>query len=189
MQFTYETPRLILKVLKADNSTAGSVLDFYLRDRELFERYEPDRVPNFYDLGFQKTVLKYEYNLAVKGEHVRFYVFRKEAPDIIIGTVCLHDIQKNYYSSCEIGYKFSSEFQRQGYATEAINYSLITVFEDLSLHRVNAWVDIDNIASVELLKKLGFIQEGYCKDFIKMRGKWRDHLQFSILNPFDSTTI
>ena len=45
MFFQYETPRLLLKVLRAD--CAPQVLDFYNRDKELFEMYEIDRVPTF----------------------------------------------------------------------------------------------------------------------------------------------
>ena len=38
MFFQYETPRLLLKVLRAD--CAPQVLDFYNRDKELFEMYK-----------------------------------------------------------------------------------------------------------------------------------------------------
>lgn len=44
MFFQYETPRLLLKVLRAD--CAPQVLDFYNRDKMSFsEMYEIDRVP------------------------------------------------------------------------------------------------------------------------------------------------
>lgn len=184
MQLFYETPRLILKVLKADNANASSVLNFYLHDQELFEKYEPDRAPNYYTASFQKTVLKYEYNLTVKGEHIRYYIFLKEAPTQPIGTVCFHDIDKTYYSCCEIGYKLSAQYQHQGYAKEALNYALAALFEEGEIHRVNAWVDITNEPSIKLLTKVGFEQEGVCKDFVRFHGKWRDHIQFCMINPF-----
>lgn len=184
MQLSYETPRLILKVLKADNANASAVLNFYLKDQELFELYEPDRVPNYYTASFQKTVLKYEYNLAIKGEHIRFYIFLRENPVAPIGTVCFHHIDRTYYSCCEIGYKLSSEFQHQGYAKEAINYALTALFEEDEIHRVNAWVDTANVPSIKLLNRIGFEQEGICRDYVKFRGIWHDHIQFSMLNPF-----
>ena len=53
MLLKYETERLVLKVLKPD--AAMMVLDFYNRDRELFERYETDRVPDFYTIQHPKT--------------------------------------------------------------------------------------------------------------------------------------
>ena len=45
MFFQYETPRLLLKVLRAD--CAPQVLDFYNRDKELFEMYEIDDKKDF----------------------------------------------------------------------------------------------------------------------------------------------
>ena len=43
MLFAYETERLLLKIIKPDQ--ADAVLDFYMRDKELFEKFEPDRMP------------------------------------------------------------------------------------------------------------------------------------------------
>ena len=119
MFFQYETPRLLLKVLRAD--CAPQVLDFYNRDKELFEMYEIDRVPDFYTVKHLQKVLRYEYNMAVKSQLFRFYVFKKENPCRIIGTVCIHNIAPAFYGSCEIGYKFSSEFHHMGYALSLIH--------------------------------------------------------------------
>ena len=46
MLFAYETERLLLKIIKPDQ--ADAVLDFYMRDKELVAKFEPDRMPNFY---------------------------------------------------------------------------------------------------------------------------------------------
>ena len=54
------------------------VLDFYNRDKELFEMYEIDRVPDFYTVKHLQKVLRYEYSMAVKSQLFRFYVFEKE---------------------------------------------------------------------------------------------------------------
>ena len=117
MFFQYETPRLLLKVLRAD--CAPQVLDFYNRDKELFEMYEIDRVPDFYTVKHLQKVLRYEYNMAVKS-HFQILCFSERNPCRIIGTVCIHNIAPAFYGSCEIGYKFSSEFHHMGYATEAV---------------------------------------------------------------------
>ena len=57
--------------------------------KELFEMYEIDRVPDFYTVKHLQKVLRYEYNMAVKSQLFRFYVFQKENPCRIIGTVCI----------------------------------------------------------------------------------------------------
>lgn len=180
MLLQYETQRLILKVLGPDYSS--DVLRFYLNDRDLFEQYEADRSSNFYTEGHQRTILQLEYGLTLKLAQVRFYVFLKENPEMIIGTVCLYDIS-NSYSRANIGYKFSSAYHHKGYATEAVEKLLDIAFSELHLHRICAHVQESNIPSIRLLSGFGFEQEGVCRDYLCLNGIWTDHLQYSLIAP------
>lgn len=183
MMFEYETKRLVLKILKPDAVSSQQVLDFYIRDRELFERFEPDRVPQFYTLSYQKNVLRLEYNLAVKASNIRYYAFVKGYPNVIIGTVCFHNINPHLYSCCEVGYKFSSLFQHQGYASEAVAKGIEIMFSELKLHRIMAWVLPDNEPSIHLLESLNFKFEGISREYLYMHGQWADHAQYSLISP------
>lgn len=180
MQFKYETERLILKIIEPEE--AAEVLDFYLRDKELFEKYEPERIAGFYTLERQAQIVAYEYNAAVKGSLFRYYVYRKQDRRRIIGTICFHHIQGGFSSSCEIGYKFSSAYQHMGYATEALQTITRLIFTDLKLHRIMAWALPDNLASARLLQRVGFCQEGVSRDYLFLQGAWRDHAQYSMIN-------
>ena len=91
LKYESQTDRLILKVLTPNY--ANAVLNFQNRNRESFEAYEPTRPANFYTASYQQAVLKCEWDLALKQQCIRFYVFRKDDPQMIIGTVCLHDIR------------------------------------------------------------------------------------------------
>ena len=144
MLFAYETERLLLKIIKPDQ--ADAVLDFYMRDKELFEKFEPDRMPNFYTRQFQRQMLLFEYNMAVQGTLFRFYVYEKEHPERIIGTICVHHITRGFSEQCEVGYKFSSAYHHRGYATESLRFIMDLVFRDLKLHRAMAWALPDNTA-------------------------------------------
>lgn len=180
MLLQYETNRLILKVLGPDY--AADVLRFYENDKELFEQYEVDRCESFYTEGHQRTILHLEYGLCLKLQLVRFYVFLKEAPDTIIGTVSLYEISKPF-AKAEVGYKFSSAYHHHGYASEAVEKILDMAFSELKLHRICAHVHESNLPSIRLLTGLGFEKEGICRHHMYMRGKWVDHLQFSLLAP------
>lgn len=138
MNLIYETDRLILKVLRPE--AAKKVLCFYLDNKELFEKYEASRPDNFYTVKYQKSVLLCEYNLTVQLSAVRFYVFLKDDPDRIIGTICFRDITRSIYDSCEVGYKFDERFWHHGYATEALIEGIDIMFGDLGLHRITACV-------------------------------------------------
>ena len=179
MLFQYETNRLILKILHPDD--AALVLDFYERDQELFEKYETARIPEFYTLKHQHRLLQYEYSAAMKLSTVRFYVFLKEQPDQIVGTVCLHNIIRTFYHTCEIGYKFSSHIHGHGYAFEAIDCCIQIAFCELELHRITALVCHDNERSKHLLNCLGFRLEGICRDYLLLQGQWQDHFLYSLL--------
>lgn len=180
MLLQYETKRLILKVLGPDY--ASDVLRFYQNDKELFEKYEVDRTPNFYTESHQRNILQLEYGLTLKMSQVRFYVFLKEAPDTIIGTVCLYDISR-LYSKADLGYKFASQYHHKGYASEAVEKILDIAFTELNLHRLCARVQEINTPSIRLLLGLGFEKEGVCRDYLCLGGVWTDHLQFSLIAP------
>ena len=51
------------------------------------------------------------------------------------------------------------------------------------MHRVMASYIPVNERSGRLLKKLGFIVEGYARDYIYINGSWRDHILTSLVNP------
>lgn len=179
MKMKYETDRLMLKILP--DTAAEQVLQFYLDNREVFEQYEADRSQNFYTYKYQKTVLYCEYNLAVKQSAVRFWVYEKEHPQRIIGTVSLQDIRRGVYQSCGLGYKFDKRIWRRGYAKESIEKCIWIAFEEMKLHRIEAHTLPDNAASRKLLERLGFAWEGTKRQSVKLHGVWRDHEMYALL--------
>lgn len=180
MLFEYETERLQLRVL--DGNSAIPVLRFYLSNQELFERYEATRANNFYTENYQRRVLNYEYNLCIRLSSVRFWVFKKHMPNRIIGTICLRNIIRGIYQSCDVGYKFDQQFWHHGYATEALKTGIAIAFEELELHRMVAHIMPENAASIQLVKRLGFQCEGIERHSAQIRGVWEDHLVYSLLN-------
>ena len=181
MNLIYETDRLILKVLRPE--AAKKVLCFYLDNKELFEKYEASRPDNFYTVKYQKSVLLCEYNLTVQLSAVRFYVFLKDDPDRIIGTICFRDITRSIYDSCEVGYKFDERFWHHGYATEALIEGIDIMFGDLGLHRITACVMPGNTPSIHLLESLYFKREGLLRQNARIQGEWADHYLYSLIHP------
>jgi ribosomal-protein-alanine N-acetyltransferase len=181
MNTEYQTDRLVLKIVNTGH--LREVYEFQIRNRSLFERYEPRRPENFYTLSYQQALIKCDFKLAMNLSTIRFYVFLKGQPHVIIGTVCLHDVVRGAYSCCEIGYKFDADYHHQGYACEAVVKALEIAFFELNLHRVFARVVPGNDASIRLLLSLGFTEEGLEHKSIQICGKWTDHLRFALINP------
>jgi len=80
-----------------------------------------------------------------------------------------------------LGYCFRREAWGQGFATEAARAVLAFGFGTLGLHRIFAMCDVDNIASARVLDKAGMTREGTCRDHMLVRGQWRDHFVYAIL--------
>ena len=181
MDMYYETERLILRILH--ENAAAKVLQFYEKNHEVFDAFEPIRPENFYTRACQANILRCEFQLAVKKKAVRFWVFRKQQPQQIIGTVSFQNIQRTVYQSCQIGYKFDPDFWHQGFAYESIEKAVSVIFNDLSLHRIEALVLPDNQPSIRLLRRLGFVEEGLCRSCIFLPSGWTDHLRYSLIYP------
>ena len=73
------------------------------------------------------------------------------------------------------------KYAMQGYMTEALDLMITHCFETLALHRVEAACLPRNAASKKLLESSGFNQEGYAPSYIKIAGRWEDHLLFARL--------
>lgn len=182
MRKEYETSRLLIKALEGE--AAEQVLEFYDKNKQIFEKYEIDRVENFYTPAYQSALLQCEYNLMQKRQSARFWVFEKEAPQHIIGTFSFHNIRYSAYYDCELGYKFDQKIWGKGYAKESIAWGIQIMFEELGLHRIEALVMSQNKHSKNLLKALGFKFEGIKRQNVKLHGTWCDHEVHSLLNDY-----
>lgn len=180
MSFTLTTQRLILQV--EDDSIAQKVLDFYLHNKEAFERFEPTRPHNFYTLAYQCASMKYEYSEIMKGKTLRYYVYRKESPDVLIGSVIFSGIVHGPFSRASIGYKFDRSVWGNGYALEACQAAIPVLFTNYKIHRIEARVAPDNIASIRLLEHLGFAYEGIEYQGVEINGVFKDHYRYGLIS-------
>ena len=77
------------------------------------------------------------------------------------------------HNSGEIGYVLNPDFHHNGYAAEAARAILKFGFEELGLHRLEARFMQGNDASLKLMEKLGMTFEGFHKDAMFVKGRYR----------------
>jgi ribosomal-protein-alanine N-acetyltransferase len=75
--------------------------------------------------------------------------------------------------SAEIGYVLNPAFQGRGLATEAVRRVLAFGFEELNLHRIEAHFIEGNDTSLRLMERVGMRFEGYARESMKIKGKYR----------------
>lgn len=99
-----------------------------------------------------------------------------------IGNAYLTDIDyvnRNARSHILIGNK---DCWGQGYASEATKLLLSYAFNELGLHRVQALVLESNVASLNMHKKCGYVQEGILRDSVWKNGSFQSQVVLSILS-------
>jgi ribosomal-protein-alanine N-acetyltransferase len=69
----------------------------------------------------------------------------------------------------------------RGLMTDAVRAIVPYVFETLRLHRLEAACLPTNEPSKRLLRRVGFTEEGYARQYLRIDGAWRDHVLFAML--------
>ena len=84
--------------------------------------------------------------------------------------------------TAEVAYWIDPEQRRQGYARDAVLTTVGYAFDELRLHKVTASVYEFNVASLELLKDVGFTEEGVHRDDAFVEGRYVDTHWFGVLD-------
>jgi [ribosomal protein S5]-alanine N-acetyltransferase len=109
-----------------------------------------------------------------------YFIFRRSGP-ALVGGVTLSNMRRGVAQTASLGYWVGAPFARQGLMTEALSVLLPYAFERLGLHRIEAACLPQNAASRGLLAKVGFIEEGYARGYLRINGEWRDHVLYGLL--------
>lgn len=107
-----------------------------------------------------------------------YFIFLRDGGQLA-GGITLGHIKRGVAQSGVIGYWMGERFAGQGYMSEAVDVIKRHAFGRLALHRLEAACIPDNERSVRLLKKAGFELEGRLRSYLRINGRWRDHLLFS----------
>ncbi|MBM7563688.1 GNAT family N-acetyltransferase [Paenibacillus sacheonensis] len=176
-----QTQRLRLQVI--DESCTERALAFVTRNRESLAEWEPSREDDYFTAEIQRELIVQDIHSMANGHGVRLWVTAADAPDgDFIGTVSLNNIVRGAFQSCHLGYRMDHRHRNKGYMTEALSHVVAFAFGRLNLHRIEANVMPRNAASLKVCERLGFHHEGLARDYLRIGGKWEDHIHMVLLN-------
>ncbi|MFX1738177.1 GNAT family protein [Paraburkholderia sp. A1RI_3L] len=108
-------------------------------------------------------------------------IAREAASSRVVGVVNINEIVGGVFQSAYLGYYGMQEFGRKGLMTQALRAAIRFAFGDLGLHRLEANIQPENRASIALVQRLGFRQEGLSPRYLHIGGEWRDHERWALL--------
>ncbi len=101
----------------------------------------------------------------------------------LVGFFNLSEIVRGAFHSAYASWGVHAHMVGRGYGTEGVVGLLDLAFapepEGLGLHRVQANVIPGNLASIRVAEKAGFRREGLALRYLKIAGRWQDHIMFA----------
>jgi ribosomal-protein-alanine N-acetyltransferase len=113
----------------------------------------------------------------------RFVLAPRDAgADELLGHVNLTEVVRGPLQACNLGFGLDAAQVGQGLMREALAAVIAFAFEVKRLHRIAANHLPSNERSARTLRALGFVPEGYARDYLFVGGAWRDHVLTALTN-------
>jgi [ribosomal protein S5]-alanine N-acetyltransferase len=180
-QVRIETERLILRLPEVDD--AGEIAAYYRENRDHLQPWSPRWPPDVLREEFWREQVPQRRADHADGTAVALFLFEKRDPRRVVGNLSLTQIVRGAAQRCTIGYGLAARAQGQGFMVEAVRAAVAYAFDDLRLHRVTASYLPRNRRSAHVLQRAGFQIEGYAKDYLRIDGRWEDHIIAAVTNP------
>ncbi len=98
----------------------------------------------------------------------------------LAGQLTVGGITYGSLCSAHVGYWVDSRIAGRGVMPTAVALAVDHCFRVLGLHRIEVNIRPENSASLRVVEKLGFREEGLRRSFLHISGAWRDHRSFAL---------
>lgn len=164
---------LTLRPIRWRDGTAWSRLR--LHDEAYLRPWEPDAQGSWADRHSPTAWLGQCAGLRATARRGQALPFAIIVDGELAGQLTIGNIVRGALRSAWVGYWVASHVAGRGVATGAVALAVDHAFAWAGLHRVEATVRPENAASLQVLAKLGFRDEGLLLRYLEVAGSWRDH--------------
>ncbi|MEA5571536.1 GNAT family N-acetyltransferase [Calothrix sp. UHCC 0171] len=181
----FQTPwiicdRIILRM--ANNEDIPQILNYFIQNKTYLTPYYPAWYDEFFTEEYWQLQIDVNYQEFNSDRSLRLFIFLQNNPNQIIGTLNFNNFVRGVAQYCNVGYSLAENEQGKGYMTVALQGAIQYMFQEVKMHRISANYMPHNRRSGNLLKRLGFVVEGYARDYLMINGKWEDHVLTSLVN-------
>lgn len=172
-----------LRLVAPDRRHAAAMLDFQTGNRAHLAPWDPPTEPDFFSAAVQSQRLEEGAAAFAAGTSYRYLMQPIGDPARVIGTVHFSNVLRGAFQSCTLGFALAQAYEGQALMNEALRAGIAEMFSPrINLHRIQAAFRPENWRSAEVLKRLGFADEGLAPDYLFIEGMWRVHRVVSLLN-------
>jgi ribosomal-protein-alanine N-acetyltransferase len=184
-----DTPRLLterLTVRVAQPSDVGAIVRYVTANAAFLQPWEPLRPAAYFTAEYWRAQVARDVEDSARDRGVRFFLFDRASHGAeVVGVATFGNVVRGAAQYCTLGYALSEAVQGRGLMCEALEHAAIPyVFNRLRLHRIHATYIPRNERSGGLLRRLGFVVEGYARDYLLINGVWEDHILTALANPY-----
>jgi ribosomal-protein-alanine N-acetyltransferase len=174
-----ETERLVMTM--PGSTDAPRMVEYFERNREHFLPWDPAYPDGFFTTAYWEARLAENRKEHIEDRSLRLVLFaRGDDSRYVVGCTNYTSFVRASFQACYLGYNVDHRHEGRGLMREALEASTRYVFEELGMHRIQANYQPNNERSARLLRRLGFVIEGYAKSYLLIGGTWRDHVLTSL---------
>lgn len=175
------TSRLELRMPSIDD--AGAMCRFAIANREHHEPWSPQRDESFYTVAYWQEEFEAQHARYRNGVAVAWiFSLRDGKRQHVIGFANLNNIVHGSFQAAHLGYGLDVDEVGKGYMHEALEAVVGHAFKSMNLHRVMANYIPSNERSANVLRQLGFHREGIARKYLRINGRWQDHILTAKIN-------
>lgn len=94
----------------------------------------------------------------------------------LIGQITLGGVMYGAMRAAHIGYWIDRAYANRGFTTQAVQAVTDFSFTTLKLHRLEINIRPENLPSIRVAEKAGYLFEGKRPRYLHIDGSWRDHV-------------
>ncbi|MBT0721151.1 30S ribosomal protein S5 alanine N-acetyltransferase [Tatumella sp. TA1] len=156
--------------------------DYYQENRDFLMPWEPLRDESYFHHHGWDARLHVMTTQQKQGDAF-YFLLMDPAAQQVWGVANFTQVIRGCFQACYLGYSLAGAQQGNGLMHEALTTLIPVLQKQQQLHRIMANYMPRNQRSGALLARLGFEKEGYARDYLKINGRWEDHVLTALVTP------
>jgi ribosomal-protein-alanine N-acetyltransferase len=160
---------------------AGPLARLVAQNRDYLAPWSPLQAGPYFTVDGQRDMLARDLRSRELGAMLPLAVL--DSGGAVCGRINLNSIIRGAFQSASVGYWVSESHAGHGLASAAVADVTGIAFGELGLHRLEASTLLHNTPSQRVLARNGFRPFAVAESYLKIAGRWQDHILFQLLNP------